>query len=381
MSNNSINLSQRKQRYTSIANARKEKLTGVGKSVTKKTPPYGAIVAVVLVVFVIGSFIWIANKNKSEDTQEETEEETQETTPSEEEKEEAEEIEEVDVSEKSGDSEAEDAPSESDFSTDSQSVGDEEVQDAVLGTMEQQGYEGFLRIIFNINSEGGIPYTTATLESGSNMIRLKFIGLLDDNSGVSVGSQAAVAGSVVSTILHNVTSEEHVSYYSIGIKEATPFYLHTLSDQVVLDIKEQAVENGEEVSGEFSKEAQTIEGDAQGNVIIMEGISHQDLSSEGVFRITYRIKSIGSGNIPHVEAELTDYEGGKAVKVVISNMSSDFAASGNYDESYNSVGGVIGMKGSFSANVSTYYIKLSISKNYKLYYTQAPAQILVDIKR
>ncbi|MBN2015568.1 hypothetical protein JW766_01935 [Candidatus Dojkabacteria bacterium] len=379
-----VSLSQRKQRYTAIAQARNERL-GTDVSFNKKSLPVVPIVVGGIVVIIILGVLWISNMNKGREEPDKETEEQQEYVEEEEilESEAVEEIEEVDVSEKSIDSSAENAPTDSDFSTDAQSVGDEAVTEAVLGKMEQKGYEGFMRITFNLDSEGGVPLTSATLESGANMIKLKIAGLSDDKSGIGVGSEAKVSGSVVSTIIHNVTSEANTSYYSIGIKEDTSFYLHSVSspDRIILDIKEQEVTNGDDQEFSFSKDKQNITGDAEGNAIVMDGISHQDLSGEGVFRITYRIKSVGTGNIPAVLAELVDYDGGKAVKVVISNMKSDFAASGNYDETYNSVGGVIGMRGSFAANVSTYYIKLTSAKDYKLYYTQAPAQVILDIKR
>ncbi|MFC1780117.1 hypothetical protein ACFLY9_00260, partial [Patescibacteria group bacterium] len=291
--------------------------------------------------------------------------------------------EEVDVTEKESDSDADDAPTSENFSTNDQNIGGESVSDVVVGEMEQKGYEGFLRIIFNIDSDSEIPYTTATLNASSNLISLKIKGIQDDNSGINPGNGADVTGSVVSTIFHNVTSEENTSYYSIGVKADTGFYLHTLSDpaRIVLDIEEQEVEddNGQEFA--YSKDSQSIEGDTTENAITMAGMSHSDQVSEGAFRILFRLGSVGTGIIPSTTAEIVDYDGEKAIKLVISNMHSDFIASDNYDQEFGNYG-VSGMKGSYESNTSTYYIVLKGGeRDYKLYYRTAPAQLIVDVKR
>ncbi|MBU0976738.1 hypothetical protein KJ918_08135, partial [Patescibacteria group bacterium] len=187
-------------------------------------------------------------------------------------------------------------------------------------------------------------------------------------------------GSVVSTIFHEVTSEENTSRYSIGVKQETGFYLHTLSSptRVVLDIQEQDVENGDSEEFEFSQGAQSFSGNANGNVITISGLSYSNQGS--VFRIIFRLGTIGTGSIPAASAEIVDFEGGKAIKLIMSNMSSDWAAQGNYNEDYTD-SAVTGMKGSFSSNTSTYYIGINGSRDYKLYYRSAPAQLIVDVKR
>lgn len=271
-------------------------------------------------------------------------------------------------------------PVDADFSAQNQQVGDATVIDAEITKLTKTSNTGFYRLEFTIESSTDFPLTTAELKSATNSIKLKVVGITADDSGINPGNASDVTDSVVSTVFHEVTSEANTSIYQIGIKATTDFYLHTLNSpkRIVLDIKEQAVTDGDGQEFAFSTNPQTIIGNASGNIIYMSGVSYSNQGT--VFRIIYKLGTIGSGTIPNATAEITDYEGGKAIKVVISNMNSDFAASGNYDVTYSDKA-VSGMKGSFSGGTSTYYIKLTSVREYQLYYRTAPAQLLVDVKR
>jgi len=370
-------------KYSQLSRNTRTPSNGKGKSSTSTM----IIVIGLIAVSVIG-FIWLINTNKSsEDNKAEVSEEqssgnetSEKTHESEEEAEAEPEAEDIDVSDKSDDTEASEAPLDENYSTDDQTIGDEAITGAKISGFDQEAYEGFLRIIFTIESESGIPHTTANLVTDANMINMKINGLDSDESGITRGTGFDVTGSVVSTIFHEVTGEEHLGWYKIGIKESTNFYLHTLDEEkIILDIQEKEIENGNGEEFEFSTESQGIEGDADGNVITVSGLSHSDQPSEGVFRVIFRLGSIGTGSIPSASAELVDYEGGKAIKLEISDMYSDFAAEDDYTEDYGNKA-VAGMVGSFSENVSTYYIKITSESEYKLYYRSAPAQLIVDVK-
>jgi cytoskeletal protein RodZ len=384
-------------KFTDIAPQQKKYVAEMPQSRSSRkssSNKWVVIVVIALVALTIIGLIWLFGRGGEEENDQDNQAQQQQTQETVEEEETEEVVEEVDVSIKESESGVEDVPTDSDFSTSTQSVGEEDVEDTVLGEMEQTGYEGFLRIVFTVDSDE-LPYTTAELVSQSNMIRLKFTGITEDNSGISVGKEASVTGSVVSTIIHDAVSEENTSRYSIGVTEDTGFYLHTLEDpmRIVLDIQEVAAEEEEEEEeeeseeesssgeNEFSKEAQSVSGDASGNVIVMNNVNYYDAPDEGVFRIVFTVGSLGSGSLPDASAEIVDYEGGKAVKLEISDMQQDFAAEGNYDVTYGNYG-VEGMKGSFASNTSTYYIILKGGeRDYKLYKRDAPAQIIVDVKR
>lgn len=359
--------------YTSISQSRGVTLIG-----SKKSNKGVAVVAGVLIVATIVGFLYVMSRNKDKsEPQSGLEETTQETTTIDSDKT-PEEIEEVDASEKESDSNAEETPDDTNFTTDDQEVGDETVEDAKVGKFSSTSYEGFFRVTFEITSDGEFPKATAELGSGS--ISLKIVGLTEDKSGISPGNDADVTGSVVSRIFHEVTSQEKTSWYLIGIKKETSFYLHTLEDpkRIVLDVQEQEVENGDGQEFAFSTDSQTIDGDASGNVVKIDGLSY---SNQGdVFRIIWRLGTIGTGMIPDADAEIIDYEGGKAIKLVIKNIYNDFPAGGGYDQTYTDRA-VKGLVGSYSSNISTYHIKLSSQREYKLYFESAPAQLIIDVKR
>ncbi|MDD3647981.1 MAG: hypothetical protein PHS44_05805 [Candidatus Dojkabacteria bacterium] len=368
------------QRFTSYSSRSRVSPDG-----TKKTfSPTLIIVIFSLIILSLGAFFILTSKGK-EDSQGEESATSSTTTESTKEEDETDQTQEeeanetIDTSDKEEDGEAEDGASSEDFSQSDQQVGDKSIKAVTIVSLDHKAYDGFLRIVFELDSDEA-SLVTSNLNTSSNLISLKFKGISSDNSIVSTGNGLDLKGSVVSTIFHEVTSEENTSRYSIGVKKATGFYLHTLSDptRVVLDIQEQDVENGDSEEFSFSQESQSFEGNAGGNVITISGLSYSNQGS--VFRIIFRLGTVGTGSIPAASAQIVDFEGGKAVKLVMSNMSSDWAAQGNYDEDYTD-SAVTGMKGSFASNTSTYYIRINGSRDYQLYYRTAPAQLIVDVKR
>jgi len=352
-----------------------------------KTLAIVVLTMVILVVFFIilrssrGDEESVPAQDTTEDDQSaettDTEDEQDEETDTTEEEEEASDT--IDATEKEDSDSAEDAAEDSDFSQEIQTIGDESVDDVTISQIEQKSFTDFYRIIFTVESEDDFPMVTAELKAVSNLVLLQIYGISTDNSGITPGAGNDVTGSVVATVYHEITSVEKLAKYSIGIKETTGFYLHTLENpsRIVLDIEEQEITNGNGEEFSFSTDDQTIEGDVSGNVISMAGISYTNAGS--AYRIIFKLGTIDSGTIPSATAEIVNYEGGKAVKLILSNMNSDFAASSNYDQSF-SDSRVLGMKGSFENNTSTYYIKTSGEREYQLYYRKAPAQILVDVK-
>jgi len=378
------NVDKEPQRYSNMARTRRS-LNSPNKSNT-----ITFIVVIALLGISVFGFILLSRSNKNEDEDTENYDNTPEssqtsilttTSTTQTNDDEETENENIDVTEKSDDNDAEESPSDEDFKKDNQTIGSESVTEVKITEFKQEGFENFIRIIFTVDSKSEFPYTTASLVTGSNLISLKIKGISEDKSGITRGTGSDVTGSVVSTIFHEVTSEAGLSWYKIGVKVETSFYLHTMDNpkRIVLDVKEQTVENGNGTEFNFSKEAQTITGDASGNVISVVRLSHSDQPSEGIFRIILGLGTIGTGSIPNVNASIVDYTGGKAIKLEISNLYSDFASQGNYNQTYGNRA-VSGMEGSYSSNTSTYYIRLTSEREYKLYYRKAPAQIIVDVK-
>ena len=369
-------------RYSQITRSRRPMSTKSNKSSASTM----IVVFGLIAVSVVG-FFWLINSNKDSKTENEasetqdTIEEDQAESGNDEPSSDEETQEDIDVSDKSSDTDANDAPLDENFSTSDQTIGDESAANAKITGFDHEAYEGFLRIIFTIESDDGLPLTTASLVQDSHLINMKITPINEDKSGITRGTGFDVTGSVVSTVFHEVTSEENLGWYKIGIKETTNFYLHAIEDEkkIVLDIQEKEIENGNGEEFEFSTESQSFTGDAEGNVITVSGLSHSDQPSEGVFRIILRLGTIGGGTIPSANGEIVDYEGGKAIKLEVSNMYSDFAAEDNYTEEYGNKA-VSGVSGSFSENTSTYYIKITSEREHKLYYREAPAQLIVDVK-
>lgn len=379
------------EKFTSINNKKKERIERI--STNRKKDGNGQSKAaiwiiVVLILFSIGAFFLLTRSNESSEdlTEEENETVQDQTVEEDEQQEESSETnedditieDEVDVTDKEDDTDAKSSPLEGDYSKQDQQVGSQSVEEATLIGIQTEGYESFFRV--EMDFENGVPLTQAKLSSESNTIQITISGLAEDSSGIAAGTGTEVTGSIVSTVFRNVKGEVGVSYYSIGIKEETSFYLHEVEgeNKVVVDIEEKGSEYTSATTEEFtfSQDTQTIEGNASGNVIKIESISYSSQGSS--FRIIFRLLSTGEGTIPASTASIVDYEGGKAVKVEISDLYSDFLAP--YEAEYGN-SAVSGMVGDFANNKSTYYIKLNGGvRDYKLHYLTAPAQLMVDVK-
>jgi hypothetical protein len=358
------------ERFTSIAQERNF------RSSPKQTSKVPAIVIGSLILLSLGAFVVLATKNnkkQSENTNNGEENQDTVATSS------------VEATVTTTTKSEENTPSETGkvdhtlFTQNDQNVGDETVTGAKIQKVETSKEDGFYRITFPIDGSTSFPYATASIKTSSKLIQFTIKGIDSDNSGISVGNGQDITNSVVSTIFHEVTGEANTSKYSIGIKKTTNFYLHTLDNpqKIVLDIEEQTIDDGTTQTFSFSQDPQSIVGDASGDVITVSGLSY---SNQGdVFRILFRLGTTGTGTLPNVGASIVDYEGGKAIKVEISNLSSDFAAQNNYNQAMNDKS-VSGMVGSFSSHVSTYYIKLKALHDYQLYYRTAPTQLIIDVK-
>lgn len=344
----------------------------------KKTSPAATALVVVLILLSLGAFLWFANKGGTQEQQEEVEEHVPEEADQEVLGETEEELEEEPAM-----IEEEEEPvsfDDSDFSQDNQQVGEEGVTDIKISKINKSGNNNYYSLEFVLEGSDKIPYTTASIKANSNLITFKISGVTEDKSGIKPGDGIDIENSVVSKVFHEVSSEGNIAHYSVGIRSLTSFYLHTLSGptRIVLDVLEQEVEGGDGQEFQFSTGAQNIEGNASGNVILVNGLNYSDQGS--AFRIIWKLGTIGTGTIPNVTGEIVDFEGGKAIRLVVNNVYSDFPAENNYDQNYtHSI--VKGVKGSFASHTSTYYIRLASVREYKLYFMSAPAQLIVDVKR
>ncbi len=338
----------------------------------KKRPPYikiAAVAVVAILVFAGMVFILFSVTGDEEPTENQPQEsQTTQTTSTKTEK---------TTSPTTAEEESEELDN---FSTENQEIGSKSVKNVSISNFEGTSEEGSYSISFILDSDK-IPQTTAVLQESTNVIDLTFSGVSSDNSGIAAGGAYDISDSIVSSIYHHVKSGKNTSKYSIGIKEETSFRLYSESDptRVVLEIKEKDVKDKNGKDFEFSTKKQTVKGTASGNVVTLENLAHVGVSGEGVFRFIWSVDTIGDGKIPNASAQIVDYKNGKAIKLVMNNMASDFAASDDYNVKYDD-NAVKHLKGSYSSGVSTYYILLTSKRDFKLYYRKAPAQVIVDVK-
>lgn len=343
------------------------------------------VVVIIVVAFSLLAFYFIVLRDTDNTEPEDTSDQVQQEEIQEEEEEpivEDETDEEEIIEEDEEDDTEEEVVEEIDmegFSTGDQELGEESAGEIRLSSFSSSSQDEYLRLEFALEEASDV-YVTASLNNARNGITLKFFNVEEDNTSINVGNSLDIEDSIVSNVFHQITSEENVSIYVVGIYEETPFKLHMLEDSsmLYLDVAERDYENGNGDEFAFSTDAQSFEGNAEGSPIVLSGLSHSNQG--GVYRHIFRLGSVGEGTVPAVSAQIVDYEGGKAVKMVMSNMNSDFAAQDNISQDYNDTA-VTGLRGSFASSTSTYYIKLTSVREYKLYYRTAPAQVILDVMR
>lgn len=285
------------------------------------------------------------------------------------------------------------APVESDFATDSQSVGSETTDEFTLDSVSVESYEEFLRIVFAVTSNGSdkFPLTQAVLENEEITVTLNNIS--EENTEIGAGEEQEIIGSVVTGILHSVSANEGEQQFVIRLDSETGYYLHLLEEpnRIIIDVAEPKEDTtteepttetpeeptGEETTGkpttvtltnEFSKNPQWVVSEVTGNTVTTTKYQWQDFGT--YVKITYDL----SGGIPNVEAELD--EEAKELTVVMSNRVAKNASS-TIEINH---GNVTTMDAVTAGNISTLTIHLVKSSDYRIYATEGPDKFIIEVK-
>jgi hypothetical protein len=270
------------------------------------------------------------------------------------------------------------------YSQNKQTVGtDNSKTDYKLTAVSNSDQSSFRRFIFKIEYTGSnastskLPNVNAEYRSDLSAIRVIVNSLNDDKSGIGFQDSVDINKNGVTRLYHAVTGVAGTGTYDVGLAKATDFYLYTkdISSgvwEVYLDVKypgsvsSGAIDLG---STTYSKNKQTISGAKTADGAASSGYSYN--SEAGVFQIVFNVQGSATKPIPDTYAE---YSGGK-LQMVFTDIQDIFGSNKQYD-----LPTVGTMRIVRSGNVSTYIFDGVTNKDFKLYGTQGPNQVILEIK-
>jgi hypothetical protein len=354
----------------------------------------GKIVLIVallaLVLLVVSYFIWNSSQKDTEDktndsafeqvvlVEEEEKDVKNDTNKTEEDKEDEKEVE-TEVETK--------IPTTTDlskFSQAKQTLGTKSTKDEyrVVSVTDTDKGE-YRRITFKVEYLGAdkntskLPLSYAEYRSDLSAIRFIMSGISEDKSNIGYQSSRDINTKGIVRIYHAVTGVIGDSTYDIGTTKATGFYLTAVelskgNWEINLDVKYPGAVTGSTVdlgSTTFSKTKQSIVGAKTADGASASGFSYS--ASGGVFQLVLNVQGSATKPIPDSYAE---YSGGK-LQLVLTDSSDIFGNGKEYE--LPSIGKLTVLR---SGNKSTYVLDNVSDKEFMLYGTQSPNQIILEVK-
>lgn len=272
------------------------------------------------------------------------------------------------------------------FSLAAQSVGsssDNTDMFYTLSTLTNSAQEGFHRFEFTFmgkQEDSNTPYAVASYVPSLGAIRVDFSGVTTDNSGIGYQKSLDINKEGVIKIYHNVSADQTQELYDIGVSKETTFYFSSTENgenswTITLDVRYPGASETEGTldlgSDEFSKDMQSLSGASSAEGARVSSYSYS--ASGGVLRVVFEVKGSSSKPIPSVEAE---YEGDSLVMRFPSVVSDAIAKM----PSSQSMGGGINMLWEMDGSNMSKYTFENASKEFKLYGSTNPNQVVIEIR-
>jgi hypothetical protein len=339
---------------------------------------------ILLLILVVGGTIFLLVRKPKEEIIEEGDDTVVEEV--EEEREEEGDGEEEDTEEE--DEEGQEEESEnvgetdfSEFSSDTQVLGEESEATFTIDAIEDVSRDGFHQFTFTLLTEDEEePFVTASYLSNQGVVRLDFQGIDGDNSGIGYQQERRIDEKGVLRIYHNISGQADQELYDIGVSGSTIFYL--TSEQleegtwtVILQVKypgstDVDVDLGSE---EFSEDIQSIEGVTAEDGAAISSYTYSGTS--GLLKLVWTVNSNADNPIPSVTAQ---YNSEDDLVVTFESLSMDRVAS---------FADTLTLPSSITAEVerdgetSTYtFTGMDGVREYKLSASLSPNQVILEIR-
>lgn len=201
------------------------------------------------------------------------------------------------------------------YSEEKQEVGSSTDTKYTLTSIEDSSKGDYHRFVFELEgdeSKTDEPPVIAQYKSSRSAIRVTLSDVESDEAAITYLSDRAIGKNGIVKLYHNVSNEENVSVYEIGVSQPTSFYLHLNStgstQQVVVDVRYPgSTSEGSETtlgSATFSKSHQDLDGATASEGAKVTGFSYR--SAGGVLSMYFVVSGSVSEPLPKAFAEYSD---------------------------------------------------------------------------
>jgi|GEM_PF-1383017 len=267
------------------------------------------------------------------------------------------------------------------FSSDTQVLGQESEAKFAIEQLEDVSRDGFHQFTFTLTTEDKEePFVAASYLSNSGVVRVDFQGISKDSTGIGYQQERRVDKEGVLRIYHNISADADQELYDIGVAKSTIF--HLTSEQieegkwyVILQVKYPGAVDVEVDLGseEFSKDDQSIVGVTAEDGATISAYSYS--SGEGLLKLVWTVTSQVDNPIPSVSAT---YNENNELVVTFDSLTTDRVAT---------LGDTLTLPSSIIAKVerigdsSVYtFTGLDEVREYKLSASLSPNQVILEIR-
>lgn len=270
-----------------------------------------------------------------------------------------------------------------DFSEDTQTLGDSTDKgdaDYTLASIEDTAMTGYHRFEFTLESdEEELPEIEAQLVSSGGYISVRLDRVTSDQSGIAYQASRDINEEGVLRLYHHVTAIATEEVYQIGISEDTIFYLHEGDDlSIILDVKYP----GESETVSVEDEMDFTDGD-----VILEDtntagdarfVSYSWGVEGGVVKFTWSTSAVSGNPTPGTSAEFDS--GADTITVTFTNLERDavVGSDGEYEATLS--GSISEVSATRTGDISTYVFSLTGEKEYRIYRSTSPNQVVLEVK-
>lgn len=280
----------------------------------------------------------------------------------------------------------EDTTSNTDFSSftnSNQSVGKASNEGKyTIKSVTDTNEDGYHSFKFNVQAQTSdvmeVPYVVVKYNSGQSAIRVDFAGVTKDESGIGYQKSRSINKEGVIRLYHNISSDSSEELYDIGVSAQTVFKLTSKelpenTWEIKVDVKYPGTtddSDSELGSTEFTRDTQSIVGGVSADSAKV--LSYSYSNSAGIVTIAFNVS--GSSSKPIPSAVVTVLSSNK-IKLEFSDVVSD----SSYSSLNGKTVGGLSFATTRSGNKSSYTITGS-TKEFKLYGTKSPNQVVLEIK-
>ena len=269
------------------------------------------------------------------------------------------------------------------YNSNKQTVGESSSKQYKINSLTNSPFTGYHRFVFDLEGNTANttqkPKVTAEYVSSSNVVKISLENIVKDSSGIAFQDSVDINKEGVVRIYHNISGNDVVSVYDIGVSKTPVYYLQIADNgtnkwKITLDVKYPGAvaQTGLDLgtSNTFSQTKQSITGAKSAEGAILSRYSYY--AASGVLTVVFEVTGSAEKPVPTCYAE---YASGK-LNLVFEDLSSNVFGNG-FSGELPSVGNVTMNK---VGNKSTFVFNGVTNKDFKLYGTTNPNQVILEIK-